>query len=233
MKYSLNILFIGGLLVFTSCSNLNNFQKRKYTRGVFRPKMERVHASNVEKEKAMDSGREAIVVVSSKNEVPSRSMESFKEQVSDELLHEETFSKTRKTADEGNESVAITVAGVTEKRSKVKYDPSSKKGTKRARKQLTQSEKNARSSLVLGIVAISFAAFVFGLAFYVAFIPSTFFTVFGLMRFSALLGMLGIFKGSFFYGKDEPLTGKYEKFRRKGLFLSALAVIIWMTFFFI
>lgn len=230
MKYSLNILIVVTTIVLTGCANYNNFHKRKYTRGFFQPKTERLRASD---DKKIESTPERVEVLAKSAESvrsPLRTASSkttASQKIKDELDAREQEKSQYESAVLQEKEIDKVVLPGTERVSEKVSD--SKRKSKRT--SLTASERNARSTFVLGIVSISLLSAITATTIILAFTSGYFFMAFGLMRIPALLGFLGLFKGSFFYDKQKPLTGKYSKYRKKGLFLSFLTVVLWIVLF--
>jgi hypothetical protein len=226
MKNSLNILMLVGVLIFTSCSNYNNFQKRKYTRGIFRPKTERLRVFH-EKEKSEEvlQTEQATVVVENikipfevetiiQSENSKASIQAGERSLSEERTTEARVSRSDIQEREQKSQVALT-----------------KFKKKEKRKSLTSSERNAKSAFILGVISIGLMTTLFAAGITLGLLSVYYFPVVALARLPALLGFLGLFKGSLFFRQDPPLEGKYQKYRRKGLFLSFLTVVIWLLFF--
>lgn len=245
MKRIQLILALTGVMVLASCSNYSNFSKRKYTKGNFRPKSGSLRAEKPERnsqEEAILSLREVnIEAKKSRLHSSSKSIDNDLENFEDVLKSEKTdldlseegsrvstqlkSSALEKKDHKGSIAMNLSNRGAAEiTKSKKKDKPNNK------RKTLTDEQKNARATLVLGIIAIGIATIVFTLTPVLAF-SGSFFSIFALIRISALFGILGVFKGTAFY--KNPLEGKYKKFRRKGLFLSILAVALWLVLFLI
>ncbi|XOV67289.1 MAG: hypothetical protein ACFHU9_16865 [Fluviicola sp.] len=226
MKNSLNILMLVGVLILTSCSNYNNFQKRKYTRGIFRPKTERLKAyhDKEKSEEVLRTGQHAEVLENGKKpfEIQTRThSENFEAAIHTDDLNQ---SEERRTAvRDKNLDIREQKQGSQVAQTEVKK--------KEKRKSLTSSEKNAKSAFILGVTSIGLITTLFAAGITLGILSVYFFPILALARLPALLGFIGLFKGSLFFRQDPPLEGKYQKYRRRGLFLSFLTVVIWLLFF--
>lgn len=215
---------LAGILGLTACSNYNNFQKRKHTRGFFRPKMERLKVSS-DKSKEADTPKSECTA----NATIANSIEA----VSDAKLRDEPLESPISIQKESTDLKMEQSPSVMKGLSNTKILDSNTDKPKKVRKRdaLSDSERSARKSYWLGIVAISLFAALIAITIVSAIWSSYFFAIYGLIRIPALLGFFGMFHGIFFYPKDASLQPKYQKYRRRGLFFSFLTVVLWLILF--
>jgi cation transport ATPase len=238
MKRLQFILAVTGVMVLASCSNYNSFSKRKYTKGVFHSNSARL---KVEKEQ---------------NKQPSQALAIEKQATAASKgisVEEKIVSQEHSVNLEEKVNIKPAEMGTTIRRDRIDHEQleetseihstinqeafqgdlnadqkKDQKRTKKERKSLTDEEKRARATLILGLISIGLVVSLFVLLPFIAF-PGAFFSALGLFRVSALVAFLGIYEGAFFY--KEPLEGKYKKFRRKGLFFSVLVVALSIVLF--
>lgn len=241
MKRIQFILAVTGVMILASCSNYNSFNKRKFTKGVFHS-----NSGRLKVEKGQNKQLEQALAIEKQAATASRGFTVEEKIVSEEhfgsFQEEETIKpvETGVTLRKGRvdrEQVEETSENFSVKKREGRKvnrkadEENGKKRSKKERKQLTDAQINARRTLTLGIVALGVMLLIYMFVLFAAF-SGVFISFFGLMRIPALLGLMGIYKGSFFYKSDAPLEGKYKKFRRKGLSISVLTVLLWLMLFF-
>lgn len=253
MKKIQCILLLLGVLALGACSNYNNFNKRKFTKGRCRPGIARIKVEKEAQEndvKTVSAYERADASFQKNAATRSQTVPEVMQGQGENVKHVAVAQTSIALKGQGSGKTYSTEAirmGISDKAtsfsvhqnelavtSKGKEDVVFRKdvnpGNKRKKKkELTYEERSARATLVLGIIAVSLSTLIFILAPFIGFLSPTFFTLYSFLRIPALLGVLGVFKGTAFY--KQPLEGKYQKYRRKGLFLSIFAVAFWLITF--
>lgn len=239
MRNSLKCVALLSAAFLISCGSQQNFSSRKYTKGKFRVANKRI------KSYLPESKQEQAIA--------SADFQEKHEQISREYLiqpnlqeeSERTFSETV-SLDEVNPTVPVfdgddvqvksssTASSLTVKherkpRSEIDEKASKKEKKEKKKNQLTKSQKQARASLIWGIVAVSLAAIFITLTMIsmpVAYLPYGFLLVSRSIRIALIPATVGMIKSiTAKFSGDE--LGKYEKHRKVGFWLCVSTILMW------
>ena len=239
MKYTPLILMSLSLVLFTSCSNYNNFSSRKYTKGKFRPKVAKMKSSKTETD-----NRLAEVKISEalekhfeieEEKVGNRHIEASQTQIegssmkdgnSDEISNNVEFTPSSeiKFVSDNKEEMA---SGI--ETSSLSIGTRQEKAPKWKRAEKSLDEKRLGVARTLGWIAmIGSAALILA-----AILMSAFggFIGFGAIlmgrRVFMLLAAFGLFKGIFFYN-TAAMSERAQKRRRSAIFISFATLLFWI-----
>ena len=234
MKYSmLFTVVLSTLFLISSCGSQRNFSKRKYTNGTFRVANKHYKKNRAARE---ESGPMASVIQDehvveyrsesiSEETIPNFAPETVEQ---DEVVSFSDFPEEEMKP----EAISVVVDHSLSEQQKPRAhisDIDKKKREKKNKKELTTAQKQARSSLIWGIVGASLAIALIVLSFFAfpASSPYLFLYIGRSIRVSLIPALFGIVYGTVAKFGNQDL-GKYEKHRKAGFWISVSTVILWI-----
>lgn len=233
MKYSMIFtVILSTVFLISSCGSQRNFNKRKYTSGTFR-----VANKHYKKNRAASEESDPMASVIQNGQAAEYRPERISEEATLNF-HPETLDQNEvmpfndfPEEEMKPEETSMVVAHSLPKQKKTKAHISNtdkEKREKKNKKELTTAQKQARSSLIWGVVGASLAIALIVLSFF-AFpaSPYLFLYIGRSIRVSLIPALFGIVYGTMSKFGNEDL-GKYEKHRKAGFWISVSTVILWI-----
>ncbi|MFK7786005.1 MAG: hypothetical protein AB8B56_12855 [Crocinitomicaceae bacterium] len=238
MRNSLKCVVLLSTAFLISCGSQQNFSSRKYTKGKFRVANKRMKSSTPElkqeqafaeadfQEKYID--REYLI---------QPNLQEENERTLSETISLDEVTPTVPVLD-GNEvqvessstASSLTVKHERKPRSEIDETRAKKDKEKKNKKDLTASQRKARSSMIWGIVAASLAIALITLtmvSFSGMIIPYGFLLIGRSMRIALIPAIVGIVQSTIAQFGNEDL-GKYEKHRKVGFWLCISTLLLWV-----
>jgi hypothetical protein len=230
MKSTLLVAAILGSTILVSCGSQRNFKTRKYTKGRFR--IENKHLKNDRSENAFEDevlDESEILLTESKAEETSPTSHYLK------IVEEKANGEREQIKDSPTEynldPVAVKqISHQQQPRSQISEQKSDKKSN--SKNDLSIHQKQARSSLIFGIVGLTLAIGLLALAIFAAPVssPFLFFYLGRAIRIALIPSMFGVINSIRAKLGNENL-GKYESARKAGFWLSISTIILWVLLF--
>jgi cation transport ATPase len=237
MKNSLKCVVLLSTAFLISCGSQQNFRSRKYTKGKFRVANKRIKSSSPEskKEQALATidleeqqiEREHLIQMNLQEE----STLSMAEIVPLDEVHSSTYIVDREETQTNYSSSISSVSEKHQRKPRSEIAETTTQREKKNKKDLSVGQRQARSSLTWGIVAISLAVALITLTLISG--PSVFvspilyfFLVGRSIRLALVPAVIGIVQSTLAKFGNEDL-GKYEKHRKVGFWLCISTLLLW------